>query len=121
MTTFLILIRADAHASLKIAATGESGASGQVAAIEGLGGSVSGQWVLMGRYDLALVATFPDAATAAAYTLMANAGGLVTESFLALNPSELSLAQDLVLNALAEPDFDAAEPAPEPQNGGDHG
>jgi uncharacterized protein with GYD domain len=106
---------------LKIAATGESGASRQVEAIEGLGGSVSGQWLLMGRYDLALVATFPDAATAAAYTLMANAGGLVTESFLALNPSELALAQDLVLNALAEPDFDATEPAPETHSGAERG
>jgi uncharacterized protein with GYD domain len=96
MISLLLLMRADSHASLRLAATGREGAEKQVAAIESIGGSVSGQWALLGHYDLAVVATFPNEDVAAAYCLSANAAGYETEAHVALRPEQLEAARTLL-------------------------
>lgn len=124
MLTLLLLMRADAGASLRTAASGERGAEGQVAAIAALGGSVISQWGLLGRYDLAVIATFPDQDTAASYCLLANSAGFSTEAHLALAPNQLNHAASLIASqrqaaedALATEAPPPAEdtPAPEPE------
>jgi hypothetical protein len=62
----------------------------------------------LGRYDLAVVATFPDEAIAAAYCLTSNAGGYATEVHVALEPVQLATAQALVDQAFQSSD----EPPP---------
>src|SRR5688500_10825328 len=111
MIKLLLLMRANPSASMRIAAAGPDGARQQAAAIEVLGGSVEGQWVLLGRYDLAVVATFPDEAIAAAYCLAANSGGYATEVHLALAPDKLSAAQEFIDQAFATID-EPLEPVP---------
>lgn len=114
----LILMRADPGASLRMAATAERGAAGQVEAIEAVGGAVEAQWPLLGRYDLALVATFPSEDVAAAYCLMAASAGYSTETHLALSPDQLNLAAEMIAAEVREPtDEDKpAGDAPIPQD-----
>jgi uncharacterized protein with GYD domain len=115
MPTLLILMRTDSFASLRMAATGIEGAAGQVAAIASLGGSVTGQWALLGDYDLAIVASFPSEDVAAAYCLSANAAGFQTSVHLALHPEQLALAQALVMASESDVELDASLPV-EPEH-----
>lgn len=109
MIRMLLLMRADPAASLRIATTGVEGADAQRAAIEALGGAVEGQWGLLGQFDLAVVAVFPDQAVAAAYCLAANAGGFATETHIALEPVDLELAK-LVMLGTSPGDERGADP-----------
>jgi uncharacterized protein with GYD domain len=110
-------MRADPAASLRMAATAGEGAAKQVQAIETLGGSVNGQWALLGRYDLAVVASFPDQEVAAAYCLIANGGGWMTEAHLALLPSGLGVAAGLLASVVRDGDEDVPDaPVPDTEH-----
>jgi uncharacterized protein with GYD domain len=95
--TYLLLVRADAAASLRLLTTGTRGAEGQQAAIADRGGKVLSQWALLGRYDLAVIAEFPDSTAAAAYCLSSNASGYAVELHVALAPDAVDKAASLVM------------------------
>jgi len=119
MLKLLLLMRADPSASMRMAAAGPDGARQQVAAINALGGEVEGQWVLLGRYDLAVVASFPNDEIAAAYCLTANAGGYATEVHYALPPSKLAAAQALIDEAFSNSDEESHDPVDPPSMAGE--
>lgn len=115
MVTVLLLMRADAAASLRVATYGAEGARAQVDAIRALGGEVADhcQWVLLGRYDLGVVATFPSETVAAAYCLSANAAGYATEVHLVVPPEGLADAQAVIANTRLG-SSDPGDPVPPP-------
>src|SRR5688572_19955809 len=78
MLRLLLLMRADASASMRVAAAGSDGARQQVAAIEALGGAVEGHSVLFGVYILVADVLMPDVSSPPAERLRNSPAGFET-------------------------------------------
>ncbi len=61
------------------------------ALVEKLGGRVTGVWMIMGKYDLMAVASFPDDETATLFSMgLCRIGNVTTHTMRAFNEDELA-------------------------------
>lgn len=102
METYVLLMRADRGASLGVLASGEAGAAQQKEAVVSLGGNVVKQWAVAGRFDIVLVAEFPNAQAMLGFSLLQNGAGLYCEALPAFEPSTVSAVSSLV-EAMLDP------------------
>jgi uncharacterized protein with GYD domain len=91
--TYVFLLRADRGAALSVLASGTDGANQQSDAIETLGGKLERQWAVAGRYDVVLVASFPDVEAMLAFSLLQSGAGLYCEPLRAMEPTAVDGAR----------------------------
>lgn len=100
MRTHIILLRGDRRGSLGVLAAGSGGAGSQEAAITRLGGTLLGQYVVAGRYDLVLIVQLPSSEALLAFCLLQNAFGLYAEPMEAITADSADRVSELAESLL---------------------
>ena len=95
MQTYLLLMRANEPGALALLSASAEDAEKPQAAIKKLGGKLIGQYVLNGRYDLALVVELPTDEACLAFSLLSSGTGYYTEVLRAFPPDRLQVARAL--------------------------
>jgi uncharacterized protein with GYD domain len=100
MANWLLLFENDPLAAAQMIASGSAGAENQQTTMAAYGGSVVAQWGLLGRYDLAVIASFPRHEEVAAYCLAVGASGSKVEAIAALTPEAVQAATEIATRAV---------------------
>jgi uncharacterized protein with GYD domain len=94
-------------------ASGGQGGADQARMVEAFDGEVVAHYAVSGRYDVVLIADFPDEDTCMAFALAASAAGQYAEPLPARRPEEFR-AREIIVKAaqkLAESDGNETEPS----------
>jgi uncharacterized protein with GYD domain len=95
MAMYALLVRSDPYAATQMLLSGSDGAAAQQQTVRAYGGSVTGQYVLSGRYDQLLLVDFADEFGVRAMVLAAAAHGQIIEDMRAFTPQEMNRVREL--------------------------
>ena len=79
MAHYLIQMKYTAEAWSTLIGNPQNRAAAVESAVNALGGSIESWWLTFGEYDVAAILSMPDAVSAAAFSMAANAGGAVKD------------------------------------------
>jgi uncharacterized protein with GYD domain len=92
---FVLLMRNNSQGAALMLATGAEGAADQATAVEAFGGRTIVHLATAGRYDVVLVAEFPNVESCLAFGLAATANGQAVETLSAVGVDSMRLVREI--------------------------